>query len=175
MDRTNLKRVAIIGAESTGKTWLAENLGTHYECLWVPEYSREYLEALNRPYTQADVEAIARGQLELEDRMAAIAQGTFLFCDTNLLVIKIWMDSSYGSTPPWVLDEIPRRTYAHHFLTDFDIPYEPDPLREHPELREHYTQKYEEALVAFNIPYTKVSGTKEQRLRQCVNVLGSKG
>lgn len=171
MAGTAVKRVAIIGAESTGKSWLTESLGQHYHCLWVPEFCREYLTNLNRPYTQADVEAIARGQIETEDRMAALTAGPYLFCDTNLLVIKIWMDSSYGHTPQWILDEIPRRQYTHHFLTDYDIPYQPDPLREHPELRDHYTRKYEEALTLFNIPYTKISGGMEERLVKCVEVL----
>lgn len=172
MAASAIKRVAIVGAESTGKTWLAENLAKHFGCMWVPEYSRDYLSDVKRAYTKADVEAIALGQLEWEDKLAKeSALGSYLFCDTDMLVIKIWMDHAYGSTPQWVLDEIGQRQYYLHLLTDHDIPYEPDPLREHPEMRDYFTGKYVEALDAFNLPYHIIKGDQPTRLQQCLNLL----
>ena len=60
MNKETLIKVAIVGPESSGKTFLAEKLAAHYNCLWVPEYAREYLERLNAPYIQDDVEYIAK-------------------------------------------------------------------------------------------------------------------
>ncbi|HXH19021.1 MAG TPA: ATP-binding protein, partial [Chitinophagales bacterium] len=91
-----MKKIVIVGPESSGKTFLAEKLAAHFQCLWVPEYAREYLEKLNKPYTKEDVEKIAEGQLRLEDETAAKSK-SLLICDTNLLVIKIWMDHKYGT------------------------------------------------------------------------------
>lgn len=172
MGRTTLERIAIVGAESTGKSWLAEALADHYGCLWVPEYARQYLTELGKPYTADDVEAIAKGQMAHEAALAAKQQGPYLFCDTNMLVIKVWMDSSYGDTPDWVHDIIEEERYKLHVLTDDDIPYEPDPLREHPEMRDHFTAIYEALLESLEIPYIKVSGNKADRLQQVISVLG---
>ena len=172
MGGTTIERIAIVGAESTGKSWLAEALAEHYGCLWVPEYARQYLNQIDRPYTEADVEAIARGQEAHEEELAAKQQGKYLFCDTNLLVIKVWMDSSFGDTPDWIHQGIEENRYKLHIFTDDDIPYEYDPLREHPEMRDHFTAIYEALLEGLEIPYIKVSGDKETRLKQVISVLG---
>lgn len=164
---TSLK-VAVVGAESTGKTSLASALATYYQVPWVPEFAREYLEQLGKPYTQQDVEAIAKGQLESEDRLLAKTP-TPLICDTNLLVIKIWMDNAYGTTPQWILDEIAYRHYDLYILTDFDIPYEPDPLREHPEMRDYFTNLYRHELETRQCKYIYVTGNHEERMADCIN------
>jgi hypothetical protein len=38
------KRICLVGAESTGKTTLAQMLAERYQTVWVPEYGREYSE-----------------------------------------------------------------------------------------------------------------------------------
>lgn len=57
-------KVGIIGPESTGKSTLAQQLSQRYHGIYVPEYAREYVEQLRRPYTYDDVCAIARHQIE---------------------------------------------------------------------------------------------------------------
>ncbi|MDX2001440.1 MAG: ATP-binding protein [Chitinophagales bacterium] len=167
---TKTYKVAIIGAESTGKTALAEALALRYNTIWVPEYARTYLEKLNRPYTRLDVEDIARGQIHLEE--AALEQRpSMLFCDTNLLVIKIWMDHAYGFTPEWILDAIRQRQYHLHILTDWQIPYEPDPLREHPEMRDYFTVKYRQEIEQSKVPFLYVKGSLHERLQQVSDFL----
>lgn len=163
--QNDIIKIAIVGPESSGKTFLAENLAAHYNCLWVPEYAREYLERCARPYTKEDVEKIAKGQIVTED-IAAAKSKSFLICDTNLLVIKIWMDDKYGSTPQWVEEEILRRKYDLHLLTAPDIPYEDDPLRENPERGEYFFKEYEKLLRALKFPYAIISGTN--RIEQAV-------
>jgi len=70
-----LKKIVVIGPESTGKSTLCEGLARHfrraYATDWVPEYAREYLQAHGMAYTYEDLTTIARGQLVLEDRHAA--------------------------------------------------------------------------------------------------------
>lgn len=63
--------VTIIGAESSGKTMLAKQLASLFGCNWVPEYAREYLEGLDRPYEFDDLEKIAEGQWESIDLEAS--------------------------------------------------------------------------------------------------------
>ena len=172
-------KVAIVGPESSGKTFLAENLAAHYNCHWVPEYAREYLEKCTQPYTKEDVERIAVGQINAEDIAAAASAGhpersrRVLLCDTNLLVIKIWMDNKYGSTPAWIEQEIASRKYDLHLLTAPDIPYEFDPLRENPERGEYFFNQYEQLLLALKFPYKIISGNErvEQAIREIEKLL----
>lgn len=56
--------ITIVGAENSGKTSLAIFLAAFFRCTWVPEYAREYLATLDRPYDEKDLEAITNGQWE---------------------------------------------------------------------------------------------------------------
>src|SRR5690606_1258045 len=100
--------------------------------VWVPEYAREYLLNLSRNYQQKDLYEIAEGQMEAENN--ALEQANrFLFCDTDLYVIKVWSEHKYNACDYRVLQEIAVRNYDLYLLTDIDIPWIYDPLREHPE------------------------------------------
>jgi NadR type nicotinamide-nucleotide adenylyltransferase len=171
MEPSGMRKIAIVGAECTGKSVLTEALATAYNCPFVPEFSREYLGKLNLPYTALDVQAIARGQLSLEDEAIANNTAPYLFCDTNLWVIKVWMDNSYAATPDWIEREIQQRTYHLHIVTDFNIPYEIDTLREHPNQRAHFTGVYRNLLENNNVPYIYVAGSLEERVKQVIAAL----
>ena len=66
-----IKKIVIIGPESTGKSTLCEKLAAHYQTLWVPEYAREYLEKHGTDYSYEDLLTIAKGQIELEERISS--------------------------------------------------------------------------------------------------------
>lgn len=157
-----VRRIAIVGPECTGKTDLARFLADHYKTVWVPEFARTYLETLDREYTKADLPHIAQGQAALEDSLAEQAN-RFLFCDTNLIVIKIWSEFKYDSCDPVILTEMYARTYDLHLLTDVDLPWEDDPLREHPDKRQELFDLYEAELKNNNIRYQTISGDFTQR------------
>ncbi|HEX5317051.1 MAG TPA: ATP-binding protein, partial [Candidatus Kapabacteria bacterium] len=98
-----LKKIVIIGPESTGKSALCERLAAHYVCSWVPEYAREYLLANGPKYTFEDLTTIARGQLELEDRLTADAVKAGhdrIFIDTDMYVMKVWSEFVFDRCDP---------------------------------------------------------------------------
>jgi len=90
-----IKKIAITGPESTGKSELAKKLAKHYNTVWVPEFSREYIDNINRPYDYDDIIEIAKGQLNRE-KEAEKKANKFLFCDTELIVAKIWSEFKYS-------------------------------------------------------------------------------
>jgi len=96
-----IRRISITGPESTGKSWLAEKLAGHFDEPWVPEFSRSYLQKLDRPYEFSDIAGIAEGQYASENSKAEIAR-RFLFCDTDFLVCHIWCRVKYGKSHPWI-------------------------------------------------------------------------
>ncbi len=167
-------RISLTGPESAGKSTLATQLAAHYDTVYVPEYARHYLEENGPTYTLPDLEAIARGQLAAED--AAAAQATrLLFCDTDLLVIKIWAENAFGTCPAWVLAELARPRYALTLLLAPDLPWAPDPLREHPDpaQRWHFYALYRVELVQHGWPFIEISGPPAQRLVQAIAAVES--
>src|SRR5579872_6760129 len=114
-----LKKIVIIGPESTGKSSLCEALALHYQTDWVPEYAREYLTAHGMDYRPEDLVVIARGQLALEDRHthAAVAAGKdLIFIDTDMYVMKVWGEFVFGGCDPWILQQIVLRSYDGYLL-----------------------------------------------------------
>ena len=165
-------RIAVTGPESTGKSTLAEQLAKQYDTVWIPEYAREYLNTLDRPYTFEDVEQIALTQMHREDQ-SLVNANNFLISDTELLVIKIWMEHKYNSIPSWLEHKIMERKYDLYLLCDIDIPWEFDTQREHPDLREHFFQLYESELKARNFTYRIISGDTETRLQSSVQAINN--
>ena len=163
-------RIAITGPESSGKTTLAEQLALRTNGTWIPEYAREFLEQLNRPYTQDDLDTIANGQL-LAWKNAPVS--TLQFCDTEMTVMKVWSDFKFGSCSSFILDALNQQTFDHYFLCQPDLEWEEDPLREHPEQREELFELYLAELKERNLPFTIIGGSQEGRLVKCLKVLST--
>jgi len=167
-----IKRIAITGPESTGKSELAEAMAKHYHTAWVPEVARSYLEKLNRNYTYDDILKIARKQIENENKIAGQAIG-ILFCDTDLIVTKIWCEFKYGRCHQWILDQIENHKYDLYLLTDIDLPWQPDPLREHPDNRKEIFGLYLKELKQRKLPFEIVSGLGDERINNAMQIINS--
>ena len=163
-----IKRIAVTGPESTGKSELAEKLAGYYHTLWVQEYSREYLNNINRPYNQDDILAIAKGQLAKEEALISRAD-KFLFCDTEFIVTKIWSDFRYGNCHHWIIRQIEEHRYDLFLLCDIDLPWQDDPLREHPDKRRELFDLYYNELVERHFPFKVISGFGEERIKRAIS------
>lgn len=153
-------RIAITGPESSGKTSFAQQLALLINGTFIPEYAREYLLNLNRVYNQTDLDNIAKGQLKLweENRHEPI-----VICDTEMLVMHIWSEVSYKNTSSTILQLLDNQQFDHYFLCSPDIPWEEDPLREHPEMRDELFEYYLQKLIERNVPFTILQGSMENR------------
>lgn len=162
-----IKKISITGPESTGKSTLSETLAKAYNTVWAPEFARLYLEKLGRNYQEEDLLQIAKGQLALQNQLEKKAN-QYLICDTDLLVIKVWSEHKYGRCHPWILEKLKEVRYDLYILPFIDIPWQEDPLREHPHLREHFYQKYKEELEVRAVNFIEVCGSIEQRKNQAI-------
>ncbi len=160
-----IRKIALVGPESSGKSSLSSALATHFHTTYVEEYARTFIDKLNRPYTEADLLSIALGQKKNEQAKLPHAK-KFLFCDTNLLVIKIWSQLKYGRVAPEILQIMDLESYHLHLLLAPDIPWEADPQREHPHLREELFAIYLSELQQAKVPFHIISG--ENRLEKAV-------
>jgi NadR type nicotinamide-nucleotide adenylyltransferase len=165
-------KIAITGPESTGKSILAKQLAEHYLTVWVPEYAREYINNLDRPYNQEDILEIARGQIRSEN---AICRRTseLLICDTELIVTKIWSEVKYGKCDSWILNKIENHKYNLYLLCDIDIPWSEDPQREHPHMREYLFNLYRHELLTRELPFFIVTGIGHGRLDNAIRIIDS--
>lgn len=159
----NIKRIVIIGPESTGKTELAQFLSRQFNTIYVPEYAREYIEKLNRHYTFIDVEHIARKQTELESKYLKRANHV-LFYDTFLIITKIWFKVVYNKVPEWLEKNIMALKIDLFLLCNTEIPWIPDNVRENGgEMREKLFQMYKSELEKYTFKYEIIKGVGENR------------
>jgi NadR type nicotinamide-nucleotide adenylyltransferase len=164
-----LKKIVIIGPESTGKSTLSKALAEQLNTVWVPEYARTYLEQHGQAYHYEDLTAIAKGQLASEEEWVQQAN-KYLICDTDLYVLKVWSEHKYGQVDAFILEAIAQRHYDAYILCDIDMPWSADPLREHPdpEMRQYFYNIYKDIVLHSGKPFSIVSGHEEERLAQAL-------
>lgn len=121
-------------------------------------------------YNYDDILDIAKGQFAKEESMASDASG-FLFCDTDLIVNKIWCIDKFGKCHPWILDMISNHIYDLYLLCDIDLPWKDDPLRENPGDRHRLFTLYRQELDRLEFPYAIISGTGRERLENAIEAI----
>jgi len=189
-----LKKIAIIGPESTGKSTLCEQLAEHYHTLWCPEYAREYLLEHGMDYTYHDLLTIAKGQVALEEKYIRLTgqssqsiapdkpggdsrltthDSRLHFIDTDMYVMKVWCEFVFGKCHQYVLDQIGERKYDLYFLCNVDLPWTPDELREYPDLetRQKLYEIYKNMMTNQSVPCVEISGDSEKRFVTAVRAV----
>jgi nicotinamide riboside kinase len=85
-------------------------------------------------------------------------------------VIQVWSRHRFGKVDPWVLEEIAQRTYDLILLCAPDLPWQEDPLREHPELemRQQFFDVYQQLTLASGFPWALISGDTAERLSTAI-------
>lgn len=172
-----VKRVAIVGAESTGKTTLAQALADHYRTVWVPEYGRKYTEVkvgaerfFGYQWRSEEFTQIAQRQIELEDEMAEKANRV-LICDTDPLATAIWHERYMQTLSPEVEALANARRYGLYLLTDTDIPFVQDGIRDGEHLREWMTGRFRQQLQLRLARWILLQGTHEERMRTATSAI----
>lgn len=181
-----VRKVVIIGPESTGKSTLCKQLAEHYETVWCPEYAREYLLEYGTDYTYDDLLKVAKGQLALEDDYTNKAVDNWranreklslplLFADTDMYVMKVWCEYVFGKCHTYILDNIVERKYSLYLLCNVDLPWVKDELREYPDLetRKELYHIYKDILINQSLPWTVISGNYEERLQSAIDFVNS--
>jgi HTH-type transcriptional repressor of NAD biosynthesis genes len=165
-------RVALFGPESTGKTTLAKALSAYYNTCWVPEFARDYLQekwdTTKEICKKKDIYPIAVGQMALENELAKKAN-KILFCDTNLLLTEVYARTYFnGWCDQRVVEANKENQYALYFLTDIDVPWVADDLRDRPNQRREMFESFKTALDSRKIDYITLNGSHNERLEKAV-------
>ena len=174
---SNCKKVVLFGPESTGKTTLSKQLAAHFKSDWVPEYAREYLQQKwdqkKEICTKEDLPIIAAGQMALENQKASTTD-TILFCDTDLLVTKIYSEIYFdGYCDPDLHYFAVNNTYDMYLLLDIDTPWVADDLRDKPNERDMMLAAFKQALHSFKRTFELIQGQGEHRLQAAIHAIQS--
>lgn len=163
-------RVCLTGAESTGKTELARELASHFGAPCVPEFSREYAERAARELSYMDVYPIARGQMELEERLSAGAQGLVIL-DTDLLSTVVYSRHHFGACPIMVESLARTRLADLYLLLDIDVPWIADPVRDAGATRDELHELFCDVLDQYAATVRTIAGKWEERLQRAVEIV----
>jgi NadR type nicotinamide-nucleotide adenylyltransferase len=175
-----LKKIVIIGPESTGKTTLCMQLAEHYKTIWVTEYAREYLLTNGTDYTFETLLDIAKGQINNEDSAIKSIEKNLnelktelIFIDTDMYVMKVWCEFVFDKCHHWILNEIAERKYDLYLLCNIDLPWIKDELREYPDLakREKLYHYYKDIMVNQQVPWIDINGSYDERLQKATNAV----
>jgi len=169
---SSVKKIVILGPESTGKSTLCAALAKHYNTEWCPEYARQYLTENGNDYTYDNLLTIAKGQLEGEDRFVEKASN-LLIIDTDMYVMKVWCEYVFNNCHPFILEQINNRKYDAYLLCDIDLPWTADEMREYPneEPRRELFTIYKELLINQNTPWGIVRGIGEARTQNAIELI----
>ena len=160
-----IKRVCLLGGESTGKTTLARALAAAYDTVWNPEFGRPYTEIGRDPnaqWTSDEFTHIARLQCWYEDVLAESARAV-LFCDTDAFTTKLFHQVYLGE-PTHAFDELLERRYDLYLVCGLEVPWRHDGIREFEEQRHWMHERYLERAGSSGSPWLLLEGAHEQRL-----------
>ena len=154
-------RICFHGAESTGKSVLADKLASELGCPMVPEYGRTYCEERGTDLTMADLIAIAEGQA-IAEQAATTGHPALLLLDTDQLMTAAWAEMLFGEVPE-VLLNYPKAD--HYLLFEADVPWIDDGTRFFGKgpLRSRFAALAEEMLVRTGVRWSRVAGNWEER------------
>lgn len=165
--------VVLTGAESTGKSVLAEALARHFHAPWFQEFARDYVQKINHHYTFYDVLAIAKMQ-KTQMQAALMLKSEIVFFDTWLVITQIWLKMVYNTVPDWIPEMIKSTPIDLFLICDTDIPWEPDPVRENGgKMRIELSKIYQKTIEAYGYPFMMVKGEGENRTKNAIDLLNN--
>lgn len=174
-----VRRVVVLGAESTGTTTLAEDLQAHYGLPPVPEFGREWSEirtgGLSAPWHTAEFDLVAREQCRREDAAAATTPLPLIVCDTDALATTLWHERYLGAVSPSVIALAGSRVPDLYLLTGAEIPFVQDGMRDGEHIRDSMHTAFRSTLAAQaaagGAPWVELRGTRAVRLREAITLV----
>ncbi|GGE49009.1 transcriptional regulator NadR [Halopseudomonas oceani] len=160
------QRIALIGAESTGKTSLGQWLAQHRGWRWVAEFGRQHWQDCDGVLTSDDLLHIARTQVELEDQAVALALNDgqpAVVCDTTPLTTLIYHRLLFPEPPPDELIALAERPYHQLWLCSADFPMVQDGTRSPETFRQQQQALYASELASRQLRPMRLQGSIKQR------------
>ncbi len=166
-----VRRVCVLGGESSGKTTLTQALARHFDTAWVAEYGRELWEGQDGVLAYDDLLKIGREQLRREAAAAGQAR-RWLFCDTSPLTTYFYCVEMFGKAEQ-ELAQLAGHRYDLVLLCAPDFPFIQDGTRRDEDFRARQHAWYQAELARRGIAFVEVSGPVDERVRQLAQLLAA--
>ncbi|MEO7255050.1 MAG: ATP-binding protein [Casimicrobium sp.] len=170
------KLICLIGAESTGKTTLAQALASHFTCPWVPEYLREFCELQQRTPTRGEQLLILETQVIHESAAvvrARITNAPFVFCDTAPLLTAIYSEFVFGDQSLLPRARALQMRYALTLVLEPDIAWVADGQRDGVHVRQPINAMIASELAALHVPVAKIDGQGDARFASALDAISN--
>ena len=161
--------IAVLGAESTGKTSLAQGLSAHLSqttslrCTWVPEWLRQWCADQGRTPRADEHAAIAHTQHQHIE--AAARDHDIVVADTTALMTAVYSLQIFGDASLRESALALHRRTDLTLLTALDLPWVPDGhQRDGPHVREPVDATVQQWLIQARLPFARVQGLGQARL-----------
>lgn len=160
-----MKVLVLTGPESSGKSWLSEEIQRQFGGVLVGEYVRQYIDEVQRDTVYADIDVIAHEQLAREDAARAV-KPALLILDTHLLSNILWSRTLFNDCPAWLEAALVERQYDLHLLLSPDgVEWVGDGQRCQPDLgeRQAFFEASRQWLLAHGQPFAVIEGSWSDR------------
>ena len=171
-----VRRVRLIGAESTGKSTLARHLASVFDTVWAPEYAEALILRQSGKINPDDIDMIARSQRACEDALA-MAANRVLICDSDLITTRLWSERLFNHCPDWIRTDAGRRHYDLTLIPDADAPWCDAPHRFLPAERRAFQSRFESEvaqqpgrIVILGGDWTERQARAEQAVRDLIGL-----
>jgi len=153
-----MKKIAVIGPESTGKTTLSHQIATEFSLNLVPEYLRTYCQMYGNSPQDHDMVKVAEHQ-----HQTILSQTESFIADTEILSLSLWCELYFNSIPTKIIELIHSQTFDLYLLCNIDIPWVADDQREFPHRRQEHFDLFLKKLNQYQFPFQIITGTGEER------------
>ena len=172
---SDIIRVVINGPESTGKTTLTKQLAEYFNTEYIPEFARDYLQEKwdlkKEACSKEDLLVIVKEQVNLENKLSSKANKVLLL-DTNIITTLNWSITHFdGYCDPWIIKQAELLQYDHYLITNIDIPWVKDDLRDRPNEREDMLSSLINQHDIRDLKYSIISGDKDERKSQSIDII----
>ena len=170
-------KVVINGPESTGKTTLTKQLAEYFNTEYVPEFARDYLQekwdSKKEVCSKEDLLVIVKEQVNLENKLSSKAN-KILFLDTNIITTINWSITHFdGYCDPWIIKQTEFLKYHHYLITNIDIPWVKDDLRDSPNERDVMLSSLINQHHIRGLNYSIISGDRSKRLDEAIEIINN--
>jgi len=172
---SDIIKVVINGPESTGKTTLTKQLAEYFNIEYVPEFARDYLQEKwdlkKEACSKEDLLVIVKEQVNLENKLSSKANKVLLL-DTNIITTLNWSITHFdGYCDPWIIKQAELLQYDHYLITNINIPWVKDDLRDRPNEREDMLSSLINQHDIRDLKYSIISGDKDERKSQSIDII----
>ena len=172
---SDIIKVVINGPESSGKTTLTKQLAEYFNTEYVPEFARDYLQEKwdlkKEVCSKEDLLVIVKEQVNLENELSSKANKVLLL-DTNIITTVNWSITHFdGFCDPWIKKQTELLHYDHYLITNIDIPWVKDDLRDRPNERESMLSFLINHHDIRGLKYSIISGDIDERRSQSIDII----